>query len=589
MAFLTGLPLTGSAANITWTGGDGTWTDGAANNANWTPADEPDSNDAAIFNTANVIGMGSANTINGLTMTGGADLLLAGNSLTVAGATTIGGSGTRLVLADAASVLTGQNLTINSGANLALDGGTVNLEIAGNTSAKLTIGNGGTLSGNGTIAMTDAEFITLVDNNGTITASNPPPNSFTAPAPAVLLIEPANSFSLIDLDGSLETGVVNILRNQTLNLEIAINDAFNGTLEMAHGAVLDLPVIFHLGAGGAFNVDNGFVTGFPSIPATQCKISGNFFGVFGGTFTLEDNDGTLLLDTQFLMEGGSFINNGHVIFARNVELRSGGNFQNVGPESGITVRSASNVIIEQPDFDLDSLNTVNSFITVEGNSIINATLGDYDPDSVVNSFDSTINLQNGHFNITTGDAEFVMDGTLNMLSSNGGDPTLWSGEALDIGNDAGTLDADLNVTGTQISRISSQVDFNSDADVDVAAGATLDFTNNVNFDTVNGANNAEFTGAGRLSFSGGVNVNEAVTLNMVGGIVDLDGSDEVGGFVNIDAPLVINAGQMAAFGKLNTSGGINTLDINHSVGTGALTVNLGTVAEWSLNASRATR
>jgi hypothetical protein len=106
----------------------------------------------------------------------------------------------------------------------------------------------------------------------------------------------------------------------------------------------------------------------------------------------------------------------------------------------------------------------------------------------------------------------------------------------------------------------------------------------VDFDGVNGGNNAEFTGAGRIVFSGGVNVNEAVTLNMAGGTVDLDGLDNVGDIVNIDAPLTINVETMANFGRANGGGGVNTLDVNNSVGTGVLTVNLDDpTAEWTLN------
>ena len=61
---------------------------------------------------------------------------------------------------------------------------------------------------------------------------------------------------------------------------------------------------------------------------------------------------------------------------------------------------------------------------------------------------------------------------------------------------------------------------------------------------------------------------------MVGGTVDLDGADAVGDFINIDAPLTINAATMSNFGNVNGGGGINTLDVNNSVGTGVLTVNL---------------
>ena len=106
----------------------------------------------------------------------------------------------------------------------------------------------------------------------------------------------------------------------------------------------------------------------------------------------------------------------------------------------------------------------------------------------------------------------------------------------------------------------------------------------MNFDTVNGANNAEFTGAGRSAFNGAVNVNEAVTLNMVGGTVDLDGRRR----------RRLHQHRRAADDQCGDDGELrqderrrrhNTLDINNSVGTGVLTVNLDNAdAEWTLNA-----
>ena len=70
---------------------------------------------------------------------------------------------------------------------------------------------------------------------------------------------------------------------------------------------------------------------------------------------------------------------------------------------------------------------------------------------------------------------------------------------------------------------------------------------------------------------------------MTGGIVDLDGVDAHGGLINIDAPVVINAQTMSSFGRMNVTG-VNTLDINHNVGTGSLTVNLDeNFGSWTLN------
>jgi hypothetical protein len=252
--------------------------------------------------------------------------------------------------------------------------------------------------------------------------------------------------------------------------------------------------------------------------------------------------------------------------------------------AGIFVPATQNLVtqsttISAATFDFDAGNW-----QVTNNALLTVVVTDYDAFVAPNAFDLTLQLNNGDISITTGDAEFVMDGTLLMHSSIDGQITTWSGEPLDIGNDNGALDADLNVTGTRQSQIAAQVDFNSDADVNVAPNATLNFLNTVIFDTVNAANNAEFTGAGTMAFSGVVNVNEAVTLNMVGGTVDLDGLDNAGDFVNIDAPMTINATEVPNFGRVNGGGGTNTLDINNSVGTGVLTVNLDDPAdEWTLN------
>ena len=96
----------------------------------------------------------------------------------------------------------------------------------------------------------------------------------------------------------------------------------------------------------------------------------------------------------------------------------------------------------------------------------------------------------------------------------------------------------------------------------------------MNFNTVNGANNAEFTGAGTISFNGAVNVNEAVTLNMVGGTVDLDGTDAVGRIHQHRRPAHHQRRDDEQLRQRISGGGTNTLDINNSVGTGVLTVNL---------------
>jgi hypothetical protein len=84
------------AAPVTWIGGSGIWIDGDTNNANWNPADEPDTVDEAIFNTADVVQMGSTNWVHTVTMSGGIDLLTGGHTLSLLGTVQLDGAGTCL-------------------------------------------------------------------------------------------------------------------------------------------------------------------------------------------------------------------------------------------------------------------------------------------------------------------------------------------------------------------------------------------------------------------------------------------------------------------------------------------------------------
>ena len=876
-------PLPTSAAPRTWIGGSVDWVDGGAA-TNWNPNDEPDADDEAIFNTANSVNLTSNNAINGLTMSGGIDLLINDFDLTVDGLVQLTGAGTNLFVGGAAGSVDADNVTINGGV-LELTGGalTLNEEVG---ASLLDLNAGGTLAGNGVISFADAPlaFTTVFSNDGTLTALSRPLIIFGAPPVGTLQINTANALSLVDLDGAGNAGVVNVNRNQTLDVNGALADAFGGAMTLFQESTLDMSNNWGLNAG-TLTANNGFVAGglgVPDTPAGKSYIKGGTLTQTGGVINVADTDGTLQLDASFTMSGGSFTNSGTVIFNgitsittaagyapstinaqtivnANVTINDGANdfnwdgsgaadttvnngsllsitaahidsgddvfggsiilnnasdlTVNVGATSwtlggaltkndvgtstvsgdrvvitgsvtanagtldmpavttaASTVVNAigtlsfggaselaggdllgagllrmegtstvlSNTTINVATFDWDGLGagtshvvntgvvfTINSatldsdgdmddpftlagagsqlivnntngltewtvngtvtgnasgagtatiggtsrmivagLINVDGNTTISAPVTfngaglvadidtgvildvssssttyadgtidgagmfdpgisntvtgdfainadrfdfdggswtvesgatltfnsavDYEPDSVTNSFESTITLNNGAIFANSPDPAIVMNGTLNMNASGGFDAAEWQGDAIDIGNDGGILDANLNVTGdgnpNSQARFFAPVTFLSDADVDVPAGATLVLNRIVNFDTVNAVNNAEFTGAGTMIFSDDVNVNEAVTLNMVGGTVDLDGNDAVGDFVNVDAPLTINAAALTNFGRVNGGGGVNTLDVNNSVGTGVLNVNLDDPnGEWTLN------
>ncbi|HYO25343.1 MAG TPA: hypothetical protein VEQ85_10385, partial [Lacipirellulaceae bacterium] len=579
-------PSLAQAANITWNGGNGAWADGAGNDPNWTPADEPDANDVAIFSTNNLVTMGTSNQVLGLTLSASAELQLDGNDLTVDGLTSLSGGGTRLIVAGAGAALAAQDIAITADAEMFLDGGSVLATIPGGGAAVITTSAGGTLSGNGDFVMNDAiaAVTTTINNNGEIVASNPSSILLVPPVAATLRLSTADLDARIDLDGSLETGAVTVSRNQTLEVDGTLADIFNGAVTLAHNTKLDVSTAWTLGVGATIDVDNGATAGIGAIPAGTAIIAGPSFAQNAGTIAVLDPDGTLQFDAPFSMNGGTLTNNGHVIFNQNATIGAAANLAMVG-DADLTVEAGRTVNINQTSFNFDGGGAGGTVVTVNSQATLNLNVSDYDSDAGTNGFDGVMNINDGDVSVITADAEFVMDGVLNMTSSVEGQIVTWSGEPIDIGNDAGTLDADLNILGTRHTQFGGEVDFNSDADVTVVGGATLALLSTVNFDTVGAGTEAALAGAGTMVFSGQVNVNEAVTLNLVGGAVDLDGLDNLGDLINLDAPMTINAATMASFGRNNGAGGVNTIDVNNDVGTGSLTVNLDSPsAEWTLNA-----
>ena len=138
------------------------------------------------------------------------------------------------------------------------------------------------------------------------------------------------------------------------------------------------------------------------------------------------------------------------------------------------------------------------------------------------------------------------------------------------------------MNGPSISLIAAAVDFNSDADVEIAAGGQLLF----GLRHLRHGERGKPCGVHRRGRDDVLRSHPGERGRHTehgGRTVDLDGLDNVGDFINIDAPMTINVAAMDSFGKANAMG-VNTLDIDHNVGTGLLTVNLDAPgAEWTLN------
>ncbi|WP_442481865.1 beta strand repeat-containing protein [Aeoliella sp. SH292] len=539
--------------NANFTINDGT------TNFNWDgngAADTTVNNGSLLSITAMQIDTGD-NTFGGdITLNDASDLTVnvTGTTWTLAGALHKNDAGVSVVSGD--RIVIAGAVNVNEG-TLDMPAVTTSASAAIDVVGTLTLGSasefaGGDIDGMGLLRMEGTSTVTAdtvisvdtFDWDGLGTGTTHTINSGVTFAVSTLTMDSDGDMDdPITLAGADSALLVNALSEWTMTAAINSNNAGVGTALIGGASRMILS-----GAGAVFNV-NGDTN-------------------VGGAITYGPAS-TTSIDAGFTLDS----------VGAPTPIYAGGTITGAGTYSpGSTNSVTANSTISVASFAFDG-----GTWTIEPGAMLTVNVTDYDTVGV-NSFTNTITLNNGDISVTTGDAEFIMNGVLNMNSSEPGEITLWTGEPLDIGNDVGAVDADLNVTGTQQSQIGAPVDFNSDADVDIAAGATLSLLASADFNTVNGLNNAQFTGAGRINFSGVVNVNEAVTFDMVGGQVDLDGLDSVGDLVNVDAPLTINAKTLADFGRLNGGGGVNTLDINNSVGTGVLTVNLDDPsAKWTLN------
>jgi autotransporter-associated beta strand protein len=402
------------AAPRNWVGNNADWLDGAGNNANWNPADEPDAADEAIFSTANSVNLGSANSISALTLSGGIDLNTNGFNLNVNGLVQVSGAATNLIVGGSASALNADAVTINLGGTLELSGGALNIaEETGN--GLLTIAANGLLAGNGTINMNDGltAQTTLIVNNGTLSARSDA--VLGVPRTGTLSINAANATNArIELDGAAGNGVVNVFRNQTLDINVPIFDPFSGDINLFHNSVLDISSNWVLDAGGTIDVDNGGIS-VPFVPAGTAFIRGAIFTQSSGAITVVDGDGALQFDAPFHMNGGALVNNGEVIFNADADIGPGAQFTMPGGTSSLTVNAGHTVTVNQANFNADGIGSATNVITIHGNGALRVNLGAGADDN----FGGTLNLPGGTLSVTTTDNVWDLTGIVNTVAGTG--------------------------------------------------------------------------------------------------------------------------------------------------------------------------
>ena len=369
--------------------------------------------------------------------------------------------------------------------------------------------------------------------------------------------------ALIDLDGSAGNAVLEVTRNQTLDVNVRLTDQFSGDINLFHNSTLDFSTAWILDSG-TIDVETGFVNGGfpnPDIPASTARISGAVFTQTGGTITVVDLDGTLQFDAPFIMNGGTLVNNGLVVFNADTQIASGANFTMPTGSSSITLNAAAIVNIDQANFDADGAGSATNAITINNAAVLNLDLG-VGADESLGGF---IQLNGGELDVTTADTDWVISGNVNVGEDT--DTSQINGEEVRLTTAAVVVgqSATLEVNAANV--------WQSQSSLAIDAGATARLGGTTIF------SGGSVSGNGTLRTAGITTFDETTTINMPSGTVILDGDDAVGGNVTINADTTIHAGTMADFGNDNVIG-FNTLVLND---VAKLTVNPTVAdAEWTL-------
>lgn len=593
-------PAATDAATRTWVGGNDPWD---TDIFNWTGIDEPDPDDDVVFNTDNSVDMAMDNEILSLTLSGDISLDTENYFLDVNGDVTLSDAGTQLrvgrndVAGLPATSLSAYNITVGSDATFSNANFTSFIDPA--AVGLFEIESGGTLYGNGTIRNGDgiSTPTVVLRNDGVIRPGNVADGFIIigdVPPERKLTLAAVDGDARLDLDGAFGSGAVDIQRNQTLDIDIQLNDAFDGTIDLAHNASLDIEDAWTF--SGTMNVDNGLVPGqafpffIPDTPADIAYIRGGQVTVSGSTTTIDviDPDGTLQFDAPVVANEGTIDNNGRIVFNEDATINADVDFQMNGVDAGLTVGPGATVTINDEDMDFDGSGASTNELIVEAGGLLDFNLDSFEGNDRADGY---ITLNSGSMDLTVSDGSWTMERRLTLNNTGGANPTV-SGSAMVVGDDvrlSGPPDADVLVTGTGSSQINVPVTWNSDAEVDVEADATLAVIGFSTFNTVNGADSAQFDGPGDIYFSGG-QVNEDVTLNFSGGTVGLDGGGAAVIFLSapdftIDADLTINAAELDTYGTSIVFPFVDSsiLTVNAIAG-GALHVNLDDPADhWTLN------
>ena len=415
--------------------------------------------------------------------------------------------------------------------------------------AERSINNSGaTISGNGVIQLVNDPIAvtSLLVNDGTLSAGNLGPVILT-PA-RTLQITGGSPNARVDLDGAIGLGIVNVNRNATFDINVAINDAVDGDINLADGATLDVATPWEISGTVDVNTPGIFVgTGGPA-----AHLAGGAITFSGGTLTLNDGLDSLALDAAFNSTAGVINNSGTIIVNSVSTIGAGTDFNMLGGESKLTVNGTLNV--DTPDFNLDGTELAGNVTTINAGGILDLDLGA----GADLSYGHTINLNGGELDVTSSAATTWSLNSFGTINAAGG-----ATSTINSGGETFQVSGDTNVTANSTLNVNSTTEFLSPASVVVDAGSTLNLA-------VTSYSGGIYTGGGVLR-KGNATIAMATTWNVA--TVDFDD-----GTTTLNDNLTINADRV----EVDADG----VDSTHTISnTAQLAVNISGGGGWTLDST----
>lgn len=544
-----------------WDGGAGTmmWGDGN----NWNPNGVPSNVIVSIGNLPAAVGdttlVDAAYTISSLAISNGASVVTSPDNgatdfeLLVSGATTIsdGGSSITVIGADVDGLDTG-TLTINSGGDLILNSQTASgLAIVDVGAGALTNNIGGIITGNGRIELTDNPVgaTTLLNNEGSLVAGFLG-NAIPGVEPAsTLQITATDADARVDLDGvSSGNGAVTVGGQATLDINVQLSDAFDGTLTLRRGSTFDV-------ADGWINstgvIDVVTTIGGLASPGDGAHLAGGVVDFNGGTLTLAAQDYTLVLDAPLTSTGGVINNSGTIIVNSVSTIGAGTDFNMLGVGASLTVNGTLNV--DRADFDLDGAEGASNVTTINAGGILDLDLGA----GADASFAHTINLNGGELDYSRPAIIPWLVGPTGIVNVAGG-----ATSTINTLSNTLTMAGALTIGGNSTLVVNGNSSYINTTDISIEAGSTLNLNGETSFSF------GSYVGEGILK-KGNATISGATAWNVA--TVDLDD-----GTTLIQNPLIINATAIDDSGD----GFDGDVTINSN---GTLTVNITGGGPWTID------